>query len=173
MRKIDLTGQKFGRLLVIGEGKGKLRNNGQKRITWECKCDCGNSIDVPGYCLKSGNTKSCGCLDREKASNRLKTHGKSGTKLYYIWEAMKQRCYNPNNKRYSDWGGRGITICDEWKNNFRKFEKWAIESGYKEGLTIDRINNDKEYSPNNCRWATYHEQRINQRPKSQNKKKRA
>lgn len=149
----DLTGQKFGRLIVIKRvGTTKGRN-----AIWLCKCECGNKVEVFGGNLTSNSTKSCGCLRQEQ----LKTHGLSYSNLYPIWIAMKDRCFNCNNKEYHCYGGRGITVCDEWKNNFKSFYNWANKNGYKDGLTIDRINNNKGYSSDNCKWSTMKEQANN------------
>ena len=142
----------FGRLTVIGEKSEK------KHIYWLCKCSCGNVKWIRKTRILSGQTKSCGCLRKEIK----RTHGQCKTKLYRVWTSMRQRCNNPNNKRYKDYGGRGIKICDEW-NNFSNFFKWANEHGYHEGLSIDRIDNDKGYSPQNCRWATMLTQNNNTR----------
>lgn len=157
----DLRGQKFGRLTVIEpafEGK-----HGWK---WRCKCDCGNESFVYGWLL--GKTVSCGCFAREKSAERRKTHGKSHSRLMPIWLSMKQRCFNTKAKAYKSYGARGITVCDEWKNSFESFEKWAFENGYDEtahkGLcTLDRIDNDGNYEPSNCRWITNAEQQRNKR----------
>lgn len=142
----------FGRLTVIGEKT-------DKKYTWcLCKCSCGNIKWIRKSSLLSGCTKSCGCLRKEIT----RTHGQHGTRLYNVWKGMRQRCNNPNNERYNDYGGRGIKICDEW-NDFSNFSKWANEHGYHEGLSIDRIDNDKGYSPQNCRWATILAQNNNTR----------
>jgi len=155
--KIDrhnCIGERFGRLVinaVVGSGP-------DKHIIVECLCDCGGKTQVPLSRLKNKNigTKSCGCLT--KIVNT--THGKRSSKMYPIWIGMKQRCTNPKNKRYSDYGGRGITVCDSWQN----FENFLADMGEApEGLTIDRINNDGDYEPGNCRWISMKEQARNYR----------
>ena len=148
--KIDLTGQRFGRLVAIkavGKDKGK-------HILWECRCDCGKTTNVSTTKLTLGRTKSCGCWREE----RTKTHGKRDTRLYSIWAHMKQRCSNPNVERYPRYGGRGIKVCQEWADDFETFYIWAMANGYQDGLQIDRIDNDGDYKPENCRWVTVKDQ---------------
>lgn len=149
-----MTGKKFEKLLVVSREPSK---NG--RAMWLCQCDCGNSTIVKGKQLLNGNTKSCGCLRKEV---KIK-HGKYNTRLYTIWRSMKQRCYNKNNIRYNDYGGRGIAVCDEWRNDFQAFYTWAVLHGYDNNLTIDRIDVNKDYEPNNCRWLTLPQQNRNTR----------
>lgn len=159
LKRIDLTGQRFGRLMVV---RYAGRSRGKKNL-WLCKCDCGNEKVVAVDKLHSGNTKSCGCLQREVHRKCRMTHGKSDTKLYLVWREMITRTENQNAERYGIYGGRGISICGEWHNDFQLFYDWAIQNGYKEGLTIDRIDVNGNYEPDNCRWITPYEQSRNLR----------
>lgn len=158
----DLTNQKIGRLTVIGLDYTKKT----RKTFWICQCECGNIKSVRSDALINHKTLSCGCLHKEVAViNVCKNHKhkQSGTRLYAIWQSMKKRCYNPHDLSYKNYGGRGITICDEWQNNFKAFYEWAQSSGYSEKFTIDRINVNGNYEPNNCRWITNKEQCENRR----------
>lgn len=152
-RPIDLTGKRFGRLTV------EYRDTNPRR--WICTCDCGKTVSVRADHLKDGHVRSCGCLSSESSKARMETHGMSKMKIYKVWTGMKQRCFNPKASEYERYGGRGIAVCDEWKDDFQNFYEWAIKSGYSEGLSIDRINNNKGYSPDNCQWATNYQQSRN------------
>lgn len=159
---VDLTGNRFGRLTVIE----RVENSKDNRTQWLCVCDCGNKKYIIGKNLREGKTKSCGCLLKEKAKIINKKHGMRYTRLNNIWNSMKQRCNNSNDKNFNYYGGRGIKVCKEWldkENGMINFYNWAMVNGYKENLTIDRIDVNGDYEPSNCRWVTQKVQSNNTR----------
>lgn len=164
---IDLIGQRFGRLLVIG----RAENSKLGKARWICECECGGGTIAYSCSLVSGHTLSCGCYQRDamkKFNSKTKTiHGacvdSQRTRLYIIWSGMKQRCYDENCHSFPDYGGRGIRICNEWRIDFNKFRAWAMANGYSDELSIDRKDNEGNYEPANCRWSTEEEQCNNQR----------
>jgi len=150
-------GERFGRFTIIRE----ISKRNGRRYFW-CKCDCGAEKAVRLYSLTSGKIISCGCYNREVSKLANSKHGLSNSRLYKIWIGMKNRCFNPNNTEYKNYGGRGIVVCQEWMQ-FEAFRDWAVANGYRDDLTIERINNDGNYELSNCTWITPAEQRRNTR----------
>ena len=162
---LELTGKRFGRLTVMGVSEKRISGK-RERYYWDCKCDCGKHRNVRTDCLTQGLVKSCGCMKKEQDKiNLVKNHRHklSGTRIYQEWVGMKQRCTNPNNNRYSDYGGRGIKVCDDWLKEPDKFFEWALNNGYNDNLTLDRIDVNGNYEPSNCRWVDIKTQCRNRR----------
>lgn len=159
----DLVGQRFGNLVVTRKAPNHRQPGGKSVVMWECMCDCGNSIITTGGSLKSGHTKSCGCLHREITSKINYKHGLYEDRLYNIWTSIKQRCYNSKSQTYHYYGARKIIMCEEWLTDFTNFYNWAIASGYKDDLSIDRIDVNGIYEPSSCRWADRYTQMSNTR----------
>ena len=157
--KYDLSGKKFGRLTAI-ETVGV---NSHRERLWKCLCECGNETTVNSYALVSGHTKSCGCFSVDTARERNTKHGERRSRLYRIYSNMMLRCYNKNNDNYRYYGGKGVKVCDEWRgeNGSTNFCKWAKKNGYQIHLTLDRIDSNGNYSPDNCRWVTIKQQQNN------------
>lgn len=159
----DLTGKRFGKLTVLRRGE---RNDGHSSW-WICQCDCGNIKEIRRSCLIKGFTKSCGCYNSDKAREHgrqmMTKHGWYGTRVYSIWHSIIDRCYNPNCPQYHHYGGRGIEMCREWREHPEAFCEWAIANGYTDELTIDRVDFNGNYEPNNCRWITMNKQQVNKR----------
>ena len=161
-KRMELTGQKFGRLTVIERSFVKLD---KKNSYWLCVCDCGKPVIASRGSLTRNLTKSCGCYRNEavgRASKEKATHGMSNSRIYRIWGGMKERCFRKKHMHYKSYGGRGITVCNKWLE-FPEFYKWALSAGYADDLTIDRVDTNGNYCPDNCRWVTQMEQMNNTR----------
>lgn len=154
---MDLTGQKYGRLTVLSQA-GMTRAGNAK---WLCRCDCGNITTVAAGALRSGTIVSCGCWIREKTSQRSYIHGETNIRLHHIWSSMKARCYYIKSISYPNYGGRGIRVCAEWKNDYVAFRNWALKNSYTENSTIDRKDVDGNYCPENCQWISAFDQQSN------------
>lgn len=155
----DLTGMMFGKLTVI-EVSRKVQSGNRKRYYWNCKCVCGKTKEVRTDCLTSGDVKSCGCIKKEQDKinlTKFHRHKLSNTNLWHVYYGILHRCYNTKDTHYANYGGKGVVICEEWKESFDNFVEWAFSSGYKQGLQIDRIDNDGNYEPSNCRWVSLKE----------------
>lgn len=157
MKPRDITGQKFGKLTAIKLDHIKSYSTSTKRY-WLCKCKCGNYSIVEQGQLTRGKTKSCGCIQKEYFKTK---HNLRNSKIYETWSNIKKRCYNARSTRYKWYGAKNIKMCDEWKNDFKTFYDWSINNGYKEPLTIDRIDVNGNYEPNNCRWVDWKQQQQN------------
>lgn len=174
-KKKNLTGIIFGNLEVLEESEKRDKNG---NVYWVCRCSCGKTKEINGRSLTTGRTISCGCYNLENNQKKLgqkkykKTHGKSYSRLYLVYKAMKNRCYNKNVKKYKNYGALGVSVCSEWKNDFVSFYNWAVKNGYDENAkfgdcTLDRINVYGNYCPENCRWISNKEQQKNKRKKNE------
>lgn len=160
-KTVDLTGQRFGRWEILRKTESFRRKDGKTESQYVCKCDCG-TVKVRKAKDILGNSISCGCFRSEYMRNKRTTHGMTDSRLFNIWDSMKQRC-RIDNENHKHWAGKGIAVCDEWlgEKGFENFQKWAVENGYADNLTIDRKDTNGNYEPNNCRWVDYYIQNNN------------
>lgn len=163
------VGKRYGRLVVVSRAEDMVLSSGRKITMWNCICDCGNTCSIATTSLGSGLTKSCGCINTEKRKSRDTKRRKypdydtRKRSLYKRWVNIRKRCYSKSNHNYPNYGGRGIKMCDTWRNDYLSFEKWSLEHGFEKSLTIDRIDVNGDYCPENCRWVGNHTQQRNKR----------
>lgn len=177
MSTLEISGEKFGRLTAIE--RMRVTVNGKRCTRWKCVCDCGNESYTTAHLLTTGRSKSCGCLKNELTKERniargRDTRGESKTRLYYVWKGVRQRCQSKKHVYYKYYGGRGISVCPEWDKSYISFMNWAYQNGYDETAkpfecTLDRIDNDKGYFPENCRWVPMSIQNKNKRKRNSKK----
>ena len=157
--KIPMVGKKYNKLTVLEEIPERVKS----KIMYKCICDCGNTTIVAGRDLRTGNVKSCGCIGHKNKDVPHPRHGLSKHPLFHAWGGVLQRCYTKSAINYQNYGGRGIAVCDEWRYDFLSFYNWSLDNGWRKGLTLDRINPNGDYSPDNCRWVTQAVQNHNKR----------